>query len=358
MAKKKKTSGGAKKPAKAETSTAAVTPGAFINPVINPRPLPPIYFNIFPSIQSLSPPGAVVGGSDFTLTVLGSNFGAASTVTWNQSPRTTTTISTTQLNATIAAADIAAIQTVSVVVSNQGAAGAAPVLSNSVAFNVIPDISAIISQFQAISDIPAALLADLQTYVTLQQANVDRLTTQVSTDQNTAAGLNSQIATLQTTVAQQQTEINTLTAQLAATKVTTASPFDVAQSFKTVVDQIRRGAQSAGGVQTTVSSLNVQLKSLISMQAATSTAPVTANLIFPDPTALPDPQHLSTLSFAFGAIPNLSSASTIGPTPSPAMAPAPAPAPAATPAPAPAPAAAPARAAESAGSRKSPGADS
>jgi uncharacterized coiled-coil protein SlyX len=326
MAEKDNTSGGTKGPREAETGAAAVNPGPIINPVIIPRPLPPIFFNTNPSIQSLSPPGAVVGGSDFTLTVLGSNFGAVSTVTWNQSPRTTTVISTTQLNATITAADIAAIETASVVVSNQDPAGTPPVLSNSVAFNVIPDIAAIISQLQAIPDVPPNLIAALSTFVTLKQANIDTLTTQVSTDRDTVAGLNSQIATLQSTVAQQQTEINTLTAQLAATKSTTASPLDVAQSFKSVVDMIRQGAQSAGGIQTTVSNLNVQLKSLVSVQAATSTTPATASLIFPDPTALPDPQHLSTLSFAFGAIPNLSSSSTIGPTPSPAPAPAAAPA--------------------------------
>jgi hypothetical protein len=342
MAEKDNTSGGTKGP-EAETGTAAVNPGPIINPVIINRPFPPIFFNTNPSIQSLSPPGAVVGGSDFTLTVLGSNFGAASTVTWNQSPRTTTVISTTQLNATITAGDIAGIETASVVVSNQDPAGTPAVLSNSVAFNVIPDIAAIISQFQAISDVPPNLLTALQTFVTLKQANIDALTTQVSTDQTTAAGLNSQIATQQSTIAQQQTEITALQAQVAATQSTTASPLDVAQSFKSVVDQIRQAAQNAGGIQTTVSNLNVQVKSLVSVQAATATTPATASLIFPNPTALPDPQHLSTLSFAFGAIPNLSSAGTVGPTQSPAAAP--------SPSPAAAPAAKPAAAGESRGTK-------
>jgi len=269
----------------------------------------------------------VVGGGDFTLAVLGSNFGANSTVTWNQSPRPTTVISASQLNAAITAADLAEIGAPNVVVSTVRIAGVPPVLSNAVAFSIVPDIAAIISQLQSISNIPAPLIAELQSYVTIRQSLVDSLTTQVSTDQSDVAGLNTQIATLQSTVSQQQTEINTLTAQLAATKSTTASPLDVAQSFKSVVDLIRQGAQSGGGVQTTVSNLNVQLKSLISVQPATTTAPAAATLVFPDPTALPDPQHLSTLSFTFGAIPNLSSGSTLGQAANPAAAAAPAPAP-------------------------------
>ena len=295
------------------------------SPVINPNPvistIPirppfPILFNFNPTINSLSPAGAVVGGSDFSLTVLGSNFGSGSSVTWNQSPRPTTFVSGTQLTAAITAADLAVVENASVQVSNPAVTPTAPLLfSNSVTFAVIPDISAIISQLQAITAIPAALLAELQTYITIKQSEIDTLTTQVSTDQTTAASLNSQIANLQTQVAQQQVEINTLQQQLQASKSQTASPFDVAQSFKSVVDQIQQAAQASGGVQTTVSNMNVQLKSLVSVQAATSTAPASASLIFPDPTALPDPQHLSTLSFSFGSIPHLSSPAAPTPTP-------------------------------------------
>src|SRR6266849_6374575 len=98
MAKKKKPSGGTKAPRGPESAPPVVKPSANVNPnaVVNPgpiidpnpvnvRPPPfPVIININPFIQSLSPPGAVVGGSDFTLTVLGSNFGKNSTVTWNK----------------------------------------------------------------------------------------------------------------------------------------------------------------------------------------------------------------------------------------------------------------------------------
>ncbi len=324
-----------------------VTPGegpVIKNPIISTGPITrpfPILLNINPTISSLSPSGAVVGSSDFTLTVLGSNFGTASTVTWNQSPRKTTLVSGTQLTAAISAADLGVVQNASVQVSNPGLLATGGLLfSNSVTFAVIPDVSAIISQLQAITAIPAQLLAELQTYITIKQSEVDTLTAQVSTDQTTAASLNSQIANLQTQVAQQQVEINTLQQQLQASKAQSASPFDVAQSFKSVVDQIQQAAQAAGGVQTTVSNMNVQLKSLVSVQAATATAPASASLIFPDPTALPDPQHLSTLSFSFGSIPHLSSPAATGtpvpPTPGPSnvVGASPAPAPAQTTAPA------------------------
>jgi len=331
-------------PASAAPAGPADVPAQAIDipPDIPPRF--PIFINTNPAINSLSPSGAVVGGSNFTLTVLGSNFGSGSTVEWNQSPRTTTVVSATQLTAAIAAADLAAVANVTVVVSNQGAAGTAPVLSNGVQFSVIPDISSIISQLQAITAIPANLLAELQTYLTIQQSQIDSLTTQVSTDQTNAANLNSQIANLQNQVAQQQTQINTLTAQVQATQAQTASPLDVAQSFKSVLDSIQQAAKQAGGVQTTVTNMNVQVKSLVSVQAATATAPATASLIFPSPTALPDPQHLSTLTFSLGAIPQLSTAgsatppapSPVNPTPTPTP-PAPTPPAPAPPAPAPAP---------------------
>jgi len=298
-----------------------------------------------PSIESLSPPGAVVGGAPFSLTVLGSNFGTQSTVTWNQSPRTTAFVSATHLTAAISAADIAATVPVNVAVSNQGAPGTPPLLSNSVTFSIIPDISEITNQLKQIAAVPAALLTELQTYLTLQQSQVDSLTTQVNTDQTTEAALKSTIATQSSTIAQQQTQINTLEQQIAATKVTTASPLDVAQSFKNVVDQIRQTAQGSTGVQTTLANMNVQVKALLNVQSATSTTPAAATLIFPDPTALPDAQQLSTVSFSFGAIPNLSAVaaglSGSPATPAPSPAPSPAPAPAARPAPSPGPAPAP-----------------
>jgi len=60
-----------------------------------------------PTVASLSPAIATVGGPAFTLTVSGASFNTASVVRWNGSNRNTTFVSATQLTAAIAAADIA-----------------------------------------------------------------------------------------------------------------------------------------------------------------------------------------------------------------------------------------------------------
>lgn len=302
-----------------------------------PIPRPPIFVNPSPTISSLSPVGAVVNGSDFPLSVFGSNFNANLVVNWNKSPRPTTFISPTQVTAQIASADIATIGPVSVTVSSPTVpppptppptpppptppSPTPTVVSNSVTFNVIPDINAIISQLQAISQNPSALLGELGTWVTLEQAQVDAATTRYTADESTIATDQGQIQNLNTTIAQQQTTISQLQAALAAAKGASASPMDVAQSFKTVLDTIQQQARDAGGVQTTLTNMNIQLKTLISVQPQTGTTPPQAVLSFPDPTAPPDPNLLSTMTLAFGAIPNVKPASSVPPTPAPTPAP-------------------------------------
>jgi hypothetical protein len=71
-----------------------------------------------PRIQLLTPGSAVRGGGDFTVTVTGTNFVPSSVVNFNGSPRATTFVSGTQLQATITAADISAIGVSNVTVVN------------------------------------------------------------------------------------------------------------------------------------------------------------------------------------------------------------------------------------------------
>jgi hypothetical protein len=75
----------------------------------NPRPL----IN-----QPLVPESATPGSGEFTLTVNGSGFSSGAVVHWNGSPRTTEVISSSQLKATIGAADVAKAGTASVTVVN------------------------------------------------------------------------------------------------------------------------------------------------------------------------------------------------------------------------------------------------
>jgi hypothetical protein len=63
-------------------------------------------YNPAPSLASISPNSALTGGAEFMLTVTGTNFINGSVVRWNDSDRITTYVSSTQLTATISAADI------------------------------------------------------------------------------------------------------------------------------------------------------------------------------------------------------------------------------------------------------------
>lgn len=88
---------------------------------------------VVPTTTSLTPPSKVAGTGAFTLTVNGSNFvSGISVVKWNGSNRTTTFVSSTQLTASILAADIATSGTATVTVANGGG------VSNSQTFTIDP----------------------------------------------------------------------------------------------------------------------------------------------------------------------------------------------------------------------------
>ncbi len=73
-----------------------------------------------PIIASLNPGTVVAGSPQFTLTVTGSNFTAASVVQWNGANRPTAFVNASQLTATISAADIANAATVNITVFTPG----------------------------------------------------------------------------------------------------------------------------------------------------------------------------------------------------------------------------------------------
>jgi IPT/TIG domain len=76
-----------------------------------------------PSVRSISPSSATAGGSQFLLTVNGSDFRRDSMVSWNGSFRVTTFISSHELVAAITATDIAQHGTVLVFVFNPSEGG-------------------------------------------------------------------------------------------------------------------------------------------------------------------------------------------------------------------------------------------
>ncbi len=91
------------------------------------------------AIASLAPASAVAGGAAFVLTVTGSNFTAQSTVLWNGRPQATTYDSSTQLTASIGAAQLSSASMVAVTVLNDAAAGGT---SNPVTFTILAPLPA------------------------------------------------------------------------------------------------------------------------------------------------------------------------------------------------------------------------
>jgi subtilisin len=105
------------------TVTAPPTPGPYefrlfekygytrlaTSPTVTILPGPPI-------ISSLSPMGAPVGGTAFTLTIDGSGFSASTVVLWNGGNRATTFVSSSRVRASIPASDLAAIGTAQIAV--------------------------------------------------------------------------------------------------------------------------------------------------------------------------------------------------------------------------------------------------
>jgi hypothetical protein len=79
--------------------------------------------NALPALTSLLPTSTPAGSADFTLTVDGSNFIVGSVVNWNGSARTTSFVSSTELTATIVAADVSATGTAALTVTNPAPGG-------------------------------------------------------------------------------------------------------------------------------------------------------------------------------------------------------------------------------------------
>src|SRR6266550_2141755 len=98
----------------ANAGTASVT---VVNPVPGGGTSNPQTFTIntpVPTTTSINPNSCLAGSPQFTLTVNGTNFVAASSVRWNGAALTTTFVSSTQLTATVPAANVATAGTAQV----------------------------------------------------------------------------------------------------------------------------------------------------------------------------------------------------------------------------------------------------
>ena len=131
------------------SSTDIATPRAIAVTVFTPGPeggtSNQATFNVTtpPSITSLSPNPAIVGSADFTLTVTGVNLISGSVVRWNEQPRVTEFVSSTQLKATILSSDVQdfGMASVDVDVPNFGFTNSLPI--NISTGNPIPGITSL-----------------------------------------------------------------------------------------------------------------------------------------------------------------------------------------------------------------------
>ena len=146
-----------------------------------------------PSLSSMSPNIALVGGAGFTLTVAGTGFNSGSVVRWNGADRTTTFNSSSQVRATIAADDIAVAGTAQVTVSNPGSGGG---LSNALTFlipgtaNPVPALSSISPATAGAGGSGFTLIAngtDFVPFAVVRWNGADRATTFLGATQLAAA---------------------------------------------------------------------------------------------------------------------------------------------------------------------------
>jgi hypothetical protein len=96
-----------------------------------------------PSLTSLSPNNTLAGGTQFTLTVNGTNFVSNSIVRWNGVDQTTTFVSVTQLTASITASDIAAAGIFPVTVFNPAPSGGSSGTLDFTVNNPAPNVTSI-----------------------------------------------------------------------------------------------------------------------------------------------------------------------------------------------------------------------
>ena len=125
---------------------------------------PPPPTNPAPSIAGLSPSNTVAGTGGFTLLVNGSGFVSTSVVEWNGTNRPTTFISSTRLQATISASDVATPATVSVAVFSPSPGGGSANASFQISSPPPPSSQAMVQLF--VQDAPVESVLQFETSIT------------------------------------------------------------------------------------------------------------------------------------------------------------------------------------------------
>lgn len=148
--------------------------------------------NPVPTITSISPTSAPLNSAGLTLTVNGTNFvNSASTVQWNYSNRATTFVSSTQLTATIMAADLASSGVALIAVFNSGPGGGTSTPATFSVSNPVPTITSLSPTFSTAGGAGFTLTVNGTNFVNghslVQWNGYDRATTFISSTRLTAA---------------------------------------------------------------------------------------------------------------------------------------------------------------------------
>ena len=168
-------------------------PPAPVPPPPAPAPAPPA-----PTITTLTPAGTTAEGSNFVLTVTGTGFVATSVIHWNGSARATTFVNATNLQAPIAASDIANAGTPPITVVNAAADGGTSAAMAFSITNPAPTISSVTPTLAAPGGPQFVLTVNGGGFVSpsvVKWNGVDRATTFVSASQLTATIPATDIAT-------------------------------------------------------------------------------------------------------------------------------------------------------------------
>jgi hypothetical protein len=157
-----------------------VTAGSIAVTVSNPAPgggvsgaLSLAVVNPAPAISSLSPSSTIAGGTQFILTVNGSNFVGGSKIRWNGVDQSTTLVNSGQLTAPISAAAIASAGTASITVFNPAPGGGT---SGSLTFTITvppPVLQFAAQSFSASEGAGSAIITVSRTGDTSNAASVD-----------------------------------------------------------------------------------------------------------------------------------------------------------------------------------------
>lgn len=127
----------------------------------------------------------------------------------------------------------------------------------------------------------------------------NKLVTTINQHQTALAQLQASIGSLRQTNAEQAQELEGLRKKLGGSQtVSSATPLNLAQSFKSVIDSIQVQALQTPGMATTIKSMDLEVKGLVQVQEDKST-----RLVLPGAGSSIDANALSTLRVSFGAIP-------------------------------------------------------